>query len=332
MLGAAICCVLFRVNLPLALLSTLYTNPFTIVPLYLAAFGVGEWLIGSGSVFTLPPELGALPMSSWAGVLIDWMAGLGKPLALGLVAMAAALASTGYLVVRGLYRWHLIRAWRRRAIRRSRHETLAHAADSGDRCTRHPTQLRRILTRIYVALGVLVLLLITGTCGFLVVGKGEADLSDAFYMTLITITTVGYAEVVPIVGFPARLFTGAISLAGFGAVTFLFSSLAVFSSSGTSTTPCGDDAWKKQIGKLRQHYIICGFGRVGRNVAHELRLRIGSSWRSTSTRASSKTSAKPSRICSSCKETAATTICWSQPTLRTPRACSQSPATTAAIS
>ena len=119
MLGAAICCVLFRVNLPLALLSTLYTNPFTIVPLYLAAFGIGEWLIGSGSVFTPPPELGALPMSSWAGVLIDWMAGLGKPLALGLVAMAAALASTGYLVVRGLYRWHLIRAWRRRAIRRS---------------------------------------------------------------------------------------------------------------------------------------------------------------------------------------------------------------------
>ena len=57
MLGAAICCVLFRVNLPLALLSTLYTNPFTIVPLYLAAFGVGEWLIGSGSVFTPPPEL-----------------------------------------------------------------------------------------------------------------------------------------------------------------------------------------------------------------------------------------------------------------------------------
>jgi len=38
MLGAAICAVIFRVNLPLALFCTLYTNPFTIVPLYLVAF------------------------------------------------------------------------------------------------------------------------------------------------------------------------------------------------------------------------------------------------------------------------------------------------------
>ena len=136
----------------------------------------------------------------------------------------------------------------------------------------HPTQLRRILTRIYVALGVLVLLLITGTCGFLVVGKGEADLSDAFYMTLITITTVGYVEVVPIVGFPARLFTGAISLAGFGAVTFLFTSLAVFFLERDLDYTLRRRRMEKQIGKLRQHYIICGFGRVGRNVAHELKV------------------------------------------------------------
>ncbi|WP_159691887.1 DUF2062 domain-containing protein [Cognatazoarcus halotolerans] len=118
MLGAAICCVVFRVNLPLALLTTLYTNPFTIVPLYLAAFGVGEWLIGSGSTFTPPPELGSLPISNWAGALIDWMAGLGKPLALGLIAMAGALSTSGYLIVRGLWRWHLIRAWRKRAMRK----------------------------------------------------------------------------------------------------------------------------------------------------------------------------------------------------------------------
>ena len=59
-------------------------------------------------------------MSSWAGVLIDWMAGLLQTARTRPGGDGAALASTGYLVVRGLYRWHLIRAWRRRAIRRSR--------------------------------------------------------------------------------------------------------------------------------------------------------------------------------------------------------------------
>jgi uncharacterized protein (DUF2062 family) len=42
MLGAAICAVVFRVNLPLAMLTTLYTNPFTIVPLYVVAYAIGS--------------------------------------------------------------------------------------------------------------------------------------------------------------------------------------------------------------------------------------------------------------------------------------------------
>ena len=51
MLGAAICAVVFRVNLPLALLTTLYTNPFTIVPLYIAAFAIGQWVLPGSVAF-----------------------------------------------------------------------------------------------------------------------------------------------------------------------------------------------------------------------------------------------------------------------------------------
>ena len=70
MLGAALCCVLFRVNLPLALFTTLYTNPFTIVPLYLAAFTIGEWILGGGGHFTAPPEWAG----SWSGAgLLEWL-------------------------------------------------------------------------------------------------------------------------------------------------------------------------------------------------------------------------------------------------------------------
>ena len=93
---------------------------------------------------------------------------------------------------------------------------------------RRHSQLPRILLRIYFAAGFLVALLAVGTAGFYVAGGDKADLSDAFYMTIITVTTVGYGEVVKIDGFAERFFAGMIALAGFGAVTFLFTSLTVF--------------------------------------------------------------------------------------------------------
>lgn len=115
MLGAAICAVIFRVNLPLAMLTTLYTNPFTIVPLYLVAFALGQWVLpGENQRFAAPPEPGAEGLVAWVRALIDWMVGLGAPLAVGLVLLAVALAITGYFAVRVAWRIYLIRAWHRR--------------------------------------------------------------------------------------------------------------------------------------------------------------------------------------------------------------------------
>jgi len=55
MVSAAACAVVFRINLPLAILTTLYTNPFTIVPLYMIAYGLGSLMIGSDDPFIAPP-------------------------------------------------------------------------------------------------------------------------------------------------------------------------------------------------------------------------------------------------------------------------------------
>ena len=120
MLGAALGCVLFRVNLPLALLATLYTNPFTIVPLYLAAYTLGDWLIGNGGQFVAPPDLGAVPLAEWSMALWQWMVGLGRPLVVGLLLMANGLAAAGYSGVRAGWRWYLVRAWRTRRARRKK--------------------------------------------------------------------------------------------------------------------------------------------------------------------------------------------------------------------
>ncbi len=120
MLGAAIGAVVFRVNLPLALLTTFYTNPFTIVPLYFAAYGLGRLVPGAGGgEFVAPPEWGTEGMWAWVLALADWMAHLGKPLALGLVLLASLLAATGYFVVRVAWRSYLLWSWRQRRRRRS---------------------------------------------------------------------------------------------------------------------------------------------------------------------------------------------------------------------
>ncbi len=119
MLGAAICAVVFRVNLPLALLTTLYTNPLTIVPLYVLAYGLGRLVLGGGAEFVAPPEWGMQGVWAWTQALADWMVHLGKPLALGLLLLASALAAGGYFGVRIAWRYYLVWAWRKRRLGQS---------------------------------------------------------------------------------------------------------------------------------------------------------------------------------------------------------------------
>lgn len=114
MLGAAIAAVLLRVNLPLALITTLYTNPLTIVPLYLAAYELGRFALGGASDGFVAPPAWQGSILTWLGDLLGWSASLGKPLALGLLLLASLLAGTGYIIVRLAWRIYLVRAWRRR--------------------------------------------------------------------------------------------------------------------------------------------------------------------------------------------------------------------------
>ena len=120
MLGAGLCAVAFRINLPLALFTTLYTNPLTIVPLYVVAFGLGQWVIGNGGAgFSPPPDFDWAHAWDWTMAMIDWMLGLGKPLGIGLVLLASLLALAGYVLVQYGWKIWLIRQWRARQRRRT---------------------------------------------------------------------------------------------------------------------------------------------------------------------------------------------------------------------
>ena len=121
MLGAALLAIPLRKNLPVALILTLYTNPFTIVPLYVLAYGYGRLLLG-GSGSPHPIRVFDWDWADWIGstrALVEWMLSLGPPLALGLVALALTLAALGYLAVQFGWRAYVRIAWRRRALRRA---------------------------------------------------------------------------------------------------------------------------------------------------------------------------------------------------------------------
>ncbi|MER2543162.1 MAG: DUF2062 domain-containing protein [Candidatus Accumulibacter phosphatis] len=114
MIGAAIGALILRVNLPLALLVTLYSNPLTIIPLYLLAYQLGRLLTGDSTGFIVPPEFRITAITGWAEEVWLWMFAVGKPLAAGLVALAIILAVLGYLATQVAWRLYLANARRRR--------------------------------------------------------------------------------------------------------------------------------------------------------------------------------------------------------------------------
>ena len=120
MLTAALLAIPLKKNLPVALVATLYTNPFTIAPLYLLAYGYGRLLLGAGGQ---PAKIRPFEWdwSDWidsAQALMHWMLSLGKPLAIGLVALALTLAMLGYVSVQIGWRIYITLAWRARARKR----------------------------------------------------------------------------------------------------------------------------------------------------------------------------------------------------------------------
>lgn len=119
MVGAAVLCVLLRVNLPVALLGTLFSNPVTIVPLYFAAFYLGRAVSGGEAEYVPPPpfEWGSFNaiFDNWH----DWLMSLGEPLLIGLPLLACAIGGIGYGVTRYGWEFWLRRQWLHRRARRA---------------------------------------------------------------------------------------------------------------------------------------------------------------------------------------------------------------------
>lgn len=129
----------------------------------------------------------------------------------------------------------------------------------------------RHFTRL--ANGALFLLLVQliGTVGYRYIGRPTATWIDSFYMTFITIATIGYGEVIDLAHHPmGRLFTVFIAVIGIAALSYLFSIMVALLVDADLNAGFRRKRMEKEIAKLTGHYIVCGIGRVGTNVAHEL--------------------------------------------------------------
>ena len=130
---------------------------------------------------------------------------------------------------------------------------------------------RSIFVKFIWSIAALVAVMAIGTYGYHVIGGENHTYLDAFYMTFITLATIGYGEIIDMSNNPTgRIFTIFIGTAGLGTLWFMFSTLTVFLLETDLNSAWRRRRMEKIIKRLHGHYIVCGYGRVGRNVAHEL--------------------------------------------------------------
>ncbi len=113
----------------------------------------------------------------------------------------------------------------------------------------------------------LVVITLSGTIGFMVL-EGWSVI-ESLYMTVITLSTVGFSEVRPLSP-EGRLFTTALIVAGVASVGYLFTAISHNIVSGELHGTLRRSRMQKSIDTLSNHYIVCGFGRVGGEVAQSL--------------------------------------------------------------
>jgi voltage-gated potassium channel len=124
----------------------------------------------------------------------------------------------------------------------------------------------RLPRRVLIVAAMLGIIILAGTIGFVVIER--YSWFDAFYMTLSTITTIGYQEIRPL-DHAGRVFNSFL---------IIFGVSAIFLAAGAMTQTIielelqdryGKRRKKRMIEKLQNHFIVCGFGRVGRNASYE---------------------------------------------------------------
>ena len=123
-------------------------------------------------------------------------------------------------------------------------------------------------SRINIALLAIVVIICAGITGYMQI-EGF-PFFDSFYMTIITISTVGFTEVRPLSD-GGRLFTAFLIMTSFGIFAYAISALSSYVLNGELNRYFKERRLSKTIGKLKDHVIVCGYGRNGRRAVQEFK-------------------------------------------------------------
>ena len=126
----------------------------------------------------------------------------------------------------------------------------------------------RQFSKIYIPLALLIFIVCIGIGGFIII-EGYNFL-DAFYMTVITVATVGFQEVHPL-SEAGKMFTAFLIITSFGTFAYAVTSISKYVVDGEFNQYFKNYKLSSAIDKLDNHVIICGFGRNGRQAAHVLK-------------------------------------------------------------
>jgi voltage-gated potassium channel len=120
------------------------------------------------------------------------------------------------------------------------------------------------MKRLLWVIGFLVVIVVAGVIGYMLIE--DWSFLDSVYMTIITITTVGYDEVQPLTD-NGRIFSIFLMIGGVGGALYFFTVIAAYLIEGHFGSTLGRRQMKNRIAKLKEHFIICGYGRVGQEIA-----------------------------------------------------------------
>lgn len=123
---------------------------------------------------------------------------------------------------------------------------------------------------IYVLFAVFCVIM-AGSFGYFIIFKGQHGFMRCLYMTVISLTTVGYGEIVEVTGnLTAEIFTMILITFGMGVILYGISTLTAIIIEGQLSGILRKKKMEKAIQKLNEHYIVCGGGETGRPVIGEL--------------------------------------------------------------
>lgn len=124
-----------------------------------------------------------------------------------------------------------------------------------------------IPANLKISIALLLLIIVMGTTGFYFLEK--VDLITSLYWTIATVATVGYGDVVPktIVG---KIFSIIIMVSGVSVALYTFTIAMAFSMEGELKTILGVSKMQEKINKMTGHAVVCGYGKVGKNIVSNL--------------------------------------------------------------